>query len=215
MKTLGPLACLALIASCSGIKDVTARNVDVVLSPDFDRRGWVGTHTVTIHTIQDVDVEPWTIRTDGGEMTDIPCTLQGHGFSARFLSPAKVNLPDLGYRSKPVQGACDSNGVIRRFDLRPVNITQRSGHEDRGLVNQVLGAFFEGAMLEAARYTLNNERNDDFGYEGRDVHFPDPETGTKLRAPAAPALHTLKPVAVSNRWMYCSSARKPKASPFL
>jgi len=111
------------------------------------------------------------LRSSGGgsssEITGVPCSLQGSGFSASFQSPAAVNVPMYQQASRAIQVSCQYEAMTETQTLQPVNLT-----ESRAVSNGQTGAGLIGALLVATVVAARTDRtNDDYGYNNARLVF--------------------------------------------
>lgn len=104
------------------------------------------------------------IRTFGnsngyGEMPGADCTVDSGLYSAAFVSPANVVVPDYGPDSPSIFVQCTLDGKTSSVTANVVNLTNQQRSQSAAGAG-LLGALVIGAINEAQR---NNE-TDDFGY---------------------------------------------------
>jgi hypothetical protein len=107
------------------------------------------------------------------EQAGIPCTLVARGFRAAFVTPARVEVPNLGARQPQATLTCTGDGQPRSLTLAPANLTA-SAEFDRS--RQGLppggGAFGLGLVTVAIVSGLRRDQPGDvWGYRDATVVF--------------------------------------------
>lgn len=144
-------ATLGLLAGCAPTTQ-TAKPIDVRYTSNEARKVF-GFHPMTVRTFQK--------QTDGpkAEVTNVPCTLKGSGFSASFTTPVVVNVPVYGLASRAIQTTCTFDGVEKSFTSKPVNLTESKAVSSGGAGGLL------GALIVAAAVSARKDRNtDEYGY---------------------------------------------------
>lgn len=93
------------------------------------------------------------------EVSGVPCTLSGSGFSGAFQSPAAVNVPVYGLRSRAIQTTCTYQGKAQTQTSAPFNVTEQKA------VASGSGGGLLGALVVAAAVSGREDReSDEYGY---------------------------------------------------
>ena len=169
------LVCSVLLFGCEHMRQTETNKVDVTYTSDFDRRHHVGTHSVEITTFAENKTSWGTYSSLYDQILGVPCTLKGRGFRADFKSPARIKVPDLGYRSQPIYGQCELQGIVRTFELTPYNITKDeklSEKTERGALGDIASIFVGDLGYEVLKDPFETDRYHEFGYEDARVSFP-------------------------------------------
>ena len=158
MKQILIASLLALSAAAcgpNGISSVTQRPIEVKPKSDFNYAGVIGYQPVTIHTA----------TTKGKPVRDAYCELTGRGFTANFLTPAIVQVPNFGKATGDLVIYCrfeaqSISRIVKVQKNRRINLT--------GLAAGV-GTAVGGPLAGAAAGTITDlatpEPTSDFGYE--------------------------------------------------
>ena len=100
------------------------------------------------------------------EITGVPCEVTGSGFSARVVTPAAVNVPVYGLRSKAIYVECTYNGQVKDVSLAAVNITENKALAN-GASGGLLGVIIVGAVVAGRK----NKDQDEYGYNAANMIF--------------------------------------------
>lgn len=93
------------------------------------------------------------------EIAGVPCTLSGSGFSGAFQSPAAVNVPVYGPRSRAIQTSCTHKGDTKTQTLAPLNMT-----EQRAIASGANGGLIGALVVAAAVSGREDRESDEYGY---------------------------------------------------
>lgn len=116
MRSLPLLAC-ALLAGCVATAPITQPPV----SMSFQNAS---------RAAQATGLEPVTVRArlsandEIAELASVPCQLNGPGYSARFVTPAVLELPIFGNTAPQVSLSCTYGGETRTRSLRATNVSE-------------------------------------------------------------------------------------------
>lgn len=100
------------------------------------------------------------------EISGVPCELIGSGFSARVVTPASVNVPVYGLRSKAIYVKCTYKGQEKDVSLAAVNITENKAMAS-GAGGGLLGVIIVSAVVAGRK----NKDQDEYGYNGATMVF--------------------------------------------
>lgn len=100
------------------------------------------------------------------EITGVPCELIGSGFQTRVNTPAAVNVPVYGLRSKAVYVKCTYNGQEKDVSLKAINITEQNALAN-GASGGLLGVIIVGAVVAGRK----NKDQDEYGYAASNMIF--------------------------------------------
>lgn len=156
-KMIVGLIILAGVSGCSLPLDITSNPVDVTFASPAYTRGIVAYDPVEIRA-------HGTINGERAELSNVVCHLHGSGFSAEIFTPALVNMPDYGARSRPVAVRCRHNGVQKTVHAMPYNVTT-----ERETGNELIWSNKDG--LSAAIHIDLSNKPDDWSYRSIYVWF--------------------------------------------
>ena len=170
MKKSLSLFCAALaVSGCANNMEITSPPVNVTRHSGFDTARYQGDHPVNVRSFFTAK------KSNGGEerteFSGAQCRIQGRGFTAKFSTPAIVNLPDHGFYSQAVTGQCATGEAVRPVVAKPYNITVANIKSNNGAGGGVLGMVVAGVANSIA-LAANDPTNDDYGYHNISVKFP-------------------------------------------
>jgi len=93
------------------------------------------------------------------ELTGVPCDVIGSGYNATVYTPAAVNVPMYGSRSKAVYVQCSYDGEQQDTSMRAINLTESQALAS-GAGAGVLGVIVTTAVVAARK----NKDQDEYGY---------------------------------------------------
>lgn len=105
------------------------------------------------------------------EITGVPCDVTGSGFNTRVYTPAAVNVPVYGLRTKAIYVKCSYDGEALDKSLAPVNITEQKAVA-QGASGGLLGALITSAVVAGRK----NKEHDEYGYNNISLVFKKGET---------------------------------------
>lgn len=167
VKVLGAFATLALVAACGAPQgsssQAVANKVDVAFTSEAARSGLLGFQPTEVR-IKKLDPSGTTIN-DVDEI-NANCALTGQGYAATFTTPATVNVPNYGRRSKPIALACDYGDKNLERTYKIVNFSEnqrkaKSSNVVTGLILLNPGLIVGGA---AAKVKTAEDGSDIYGY---------------------------------------------------
>ena len=157
-KIISGLIAATILAGCSEQAPITTPPVDVTREAGFQTAG-----------IQ--DFQPITIRATGKvggksastEISGANCELSGSGYSAKFITPAVVRVPNYGRTGRAVTVFCRSQNLS---GLETANVfnrdlsARRASVANSGNGNGILGALIAGGIAAS----MKEREGDRFGY---------------------------------------------------
>lgn len=108
---------------------------------------------------------PMTVRaflgrvSQGTEIKGVPCDVIGSGYKAKIVTPAAINVPVYGLRSKAVYVECAYDGETLDKSLAPINIT-----ENKAMANSGGGGLIGVIVTSAVVAARKNKEHDEYGY---------------------------------------------------
>ncbi|OUS04101.1 hypothetical protein A9Q96_14135 [Rhodobacterales bacterium 52_120_T64] len=94
-----------------------------------------------------------------GELSGVPCTADAGVYSASFLTPANLNVPDYGPSSPSIFVRCVLDDRSGSVTVDAVNFTAQQ-RQSSAIGTGILGAIIIGAVAASKR----DDQNDDFKY---------------------------------------------------
>jgi hypothetical protein len=161
-KPIALLALMTALAACE-MADITQPPVQYRATKKLNEKG----------------VTNFTLRTfqfaDGSrkELSGVPCKMTAPGFTASFVSPAVVSVPDMGPRTPAGSVSCSYNGATKLEILKPVNLTVRQIEQSAvaaGAGAGLIGVIVTG-ISSATQKSRRDPRLDAYGYIDTAVVF--------------------------------------------
>ena len=156
MKKLIAITACLLVSACADFK--TAKPADIKFNSK-QQAGVRGYHPMPVRAFVGS-------ATADKEITGVPCEVTGSGFSARVVTPAAVNVPVYGLRSKAIYVECTYNGQVKDVSLAAVNITENKALAN-GASGGLLGVIIVGAVVAGRK----NKDQDEYGYNAANMIF--------------------------------------------
>lgn len=141
------------------------QEVEVSRNNAFDRKAWVKNDDVSINATLDAgSLAP---------LSDVTCVIPGPGYMAEFSLPARVAIPNFGYRSPNLTGTCTRGNVTRTFLIRADNITRPNHFKEQGGITDGLISILFDRAAPVVRAMMHDETKDTFKYTDRvNLEFP-------------------------------------------
>lgn len=149
LKKIITLATCVMLGACAEYQ--TAKPVDVVFNAK-QQQGLRGYHPTAIRAFNGT-------ATQKTEIVGAPCEVTGSGFSAKIVTPAAVNIPVYGLRSKALYVKCSFNGQELDKSVPPLNLTEQKALAN-GASGGLLGVIVVGAVVAGRK----NKEQDEYGY---------------------------------------------------
>lgn len=100
----------------------------------------------------------------------VPCRLNGANYSANFVTPGKVLLPDYGNKSAPVTVTCVYQGVTRSQTVSAFDATARAAGKSAAGDGDSLGGILVGALTESV-VAIDRKGKNDWAYPTIQVSY--------------------------------------------
>ncbi len=156
LKKILTIATCFIFTACVEYK--TAKPVDVTFSYK-QQSGLKGYHPMPVRAFK-------ARMSQKTEITGVPCDVIGSGFKARIRTPAAVNVPVYGLRSKAIYVKCSYDGEELDKSYAAKNITENKAMAN-GANGGILGAIIVSAVVAARK----NKEADEYGYSNIDMIF--------------------------------------------
>jgi len=156
MKKILILTACLLVTGCAEFK--TAKPSDVTFNAK-QQSGIKGYHPMPVRAFLGS-------ATANTEITGVPCDVIGSGFKARAVTPAAVNVPVYGLRSKAIYVKCSYNGQEKDVSRPAVNLT-----ESKALANGASGGLLGIIVVSAVVAGRKNKEQDEYGYNDVNMIF--------------------------------------------
>jgi hypothetical protein len=105
----------------------------------------------------------------------VPCQLKSPYYSANFVTPGKVLLPDYGSKSPKVSVTCTYQGVTRTVSADPFDATAAAARANVAGDETEIGAVLVGALVESV-VSIDRQGKNDWAYPTISVHYQSMET---------------------------------------
>lgn len=160
-KVFSALCLAGLVSACTDT-EITQAPVDVTFASKSASQGLAGYHSTKMRAFLKEDTAK---KRKKAELTGVPCIVKGSGYSAKFVTPAIVNLPTYGGSTRAVNIVCDYNGQKVSGNVIPKNLTSEQMMASSGQ-GGLLGVLLV-ASIDAAR----DKSADKWGYIDYSVGF--------------------------------------------
>lgn len=160
-KTIAAFVAVSTLLGC--VEYQTARPADVRFTSGANA-GVTGYHSLPVRAFLGR-------ASQKTEMRGVPCEVIGSGFKAQVQTPAAVNVPVYGLKSKALYVSCKYEGEMQDISLAPVNLTESKALSN-GAAGGVLGVIVTSAVVAGRK----NKQDDEYGYNNVNMIFKKGET---------------------------------------
>ncbi|MEO1796465.1 MAG: hypothetical protein AAFR53_05565 [Pseudomonadota bacterium] len=152
------LALPCLLAGCVATAPITQPPVTMTFADPARQVSVTGLDTITVRN---------RLRTDDttGELAGVPCRLNGPGYTARFVSPATLELPLFGNTAPQLALSCTFEGETKSTTLAARNVSEAARREARQRALEDL-AERDGSFVSASIFLdLSSQRRGSNGFD--------------------------------------------------
>ena len=160
-KFILALAALSLVAACEPYK--TAKPSDVRFASGGNK-GVLGYHPMPVRAFVGRISQK-------AELTGVPCEVVGSGFRAKVITPAALNVPVYGLKSRAIYVSCVYDGETVDLSLRPLNLTENKAMQN-GASAGLLGVVVATAVVASRK----DKQHDEYGYANVSMIFKKGQT---------------------------------------
>ncbi len=155
---------LTTIVACTPAMEITSAPVSSTTHKGFAKAAQVGTTTFTARAFSKAGTETT-------ELGNVPCKLEGLGFSSKFTTPSDVVVPNMGPSSAPIRVICTHDGQTATSRQEPVNVTVRQIHQSGANQNGGLLGALVATAITSSRVRNRDASQDVYGYDPVKMYF--------------------------------------------